>query len=203
MTSQFDDDERLFGRDLIDATQRWAGPVVDARVRHIESQLQQTQAQIVRDNAMRWLDADPQIGETWRKTNQQPEFIDWLNQPDPFSGQPRMRLIQRAFELGDATTVGNHFKAFAAQKIPERLRTRERLPEEPPAGHHPNTPMPNAQGKRTWTRQQVAQFYRDKAAGRYDGQEAEALRLEQDIPKAAAEGRIVDPPMTLTKGAAF
>jgi hypothetical protein len=187
-----------FVNDPVATTQRWT----DERVRRLEGELASTRTSVLRQSAMIALDRDPQIGSTWRETNQQPEFIDWLNQKDPFSGQPRMRLIQRAFELGDATTVGNHFKAFHASRIPARLRTRERLPEEPPAGHHPNTPTPNAEGKRTWTRQQIAQFYRDKAAGRYDGQEAEALRLERDILSAAAEGRIVDPPLKLTRGTA-
>ena len=72
MPNQFDDDARLFGQDLIDATRRWNAPVVDQRVQRLEGDLRSTQTQLARQQVMSALDRDPQLGGTWRQTNEQP-----------------------------------------------------------------------------------------------------------------------------------
>ena len=48
MPNQFDDDARLFGQDLIDATRRWNAPVVAQRVPALENDLRSTQTQLAR-----------------------------------------------------------------------------------------------------------------------------------------------------------
>jgi hypothetical protein len=45
-------------------------------------------------------------------------------------------------------------------------------------------------GKRVWTRAEIAQFYRDKSAGRFAKREAHAKKLEEDIFAAQREGRV-------------
>jgi hypothetical protein len=205
------EDVEAFGEDLITASRRWAQaevrPVVERLERRI-TELQSGQSNIQQETAqarvMTSLDTDPELSGKWRDINMQPEFLSWLGQVDPFSGQQRMQLLQGAFASGDAVRTGSFFKAFvkehtavtnnsAAVDTQTSADAGTQLPLENLAA--PGRAAGQGQGgasteKRTITRKQVTDFYRDCAQGRYANNEAARLRLEADIFAAAAEGRI-------------
>lgn len=200
MNNQFDNDARLYGDDLIQGVQRWAQPVVDRRVAHLEGQIGQLRTQTARDRVMAALDADAELGGNWRTINDDPAFLAWLNTVHDLSGQPRITLLRKAFDAGDPQRTGAFFRAFLASRTPARERTATRLPMENPAQSRRQPPISATvagQGKR-WTRAEISKFYEDCRLGRYDQREGDRIKLEQDILAASRDGRIVDPLPKLT-----
>lgn len=200
-----------FGDDLINAAQLWAEAKLSPRIAKLEAEIErlrsghtEIQQQTAQDRVMSSLDADPELGGNWRTINENPEFITWLNQVDPFVGQPRMRLLSEAFGRGDSVRTANFFKAFITEHTavqpdpappvhtpqPEADRVSLETLAAPgrPAGSVANSGASTE--KRMWTSTQISAFYRDCADGKYAAREAEKLRIEQDIFSAAAEGRV-------------
>jgi hypothetical protein len=159
--------------------------------------------QNVRDSLETTMDRDV---PNWRDINYQPEFLDWLKLPDPYSGGIRMNMLKAAYDQNDTARVRAFFKGFLAE---EAATT--------PAGYQPDrNPQPAAGGtgkipleslaapgraksaaangapteKPVFTRAQITQFYLDKTNGRFRGRETEATRIEQQIFEAQNEGRI-------------
>ncbi len=190
--NDFKNDADLFGEDLIVASQRWARPVVDGAVNQLRGELGQLKVETARNRCMAALDADAELGGRWRTINDSPDFLNWLAAKDPMSGEQRMALIRRAYDLGASDRVAAMFRAFLAEQLPARQRTNQRLPFEPGA-LGASTPT-DANGRRMWRRADIAKFFADRRAGKYDQREAEGLRIEADIVAAPRDGRIIDPP---------
>lgn len=210
------EDIEAYGEDLVKAVQRWVNPAVQPLLAQIETLRgeidrlrggqQQIHTETVQDRVFRTMDADPEIGRTWRETNNDPEFIAWLQVGDPLAGLPRLQLLRNAFDQGDATRVGRFFKAYLAEHTAVSQPPAPAPVHTTPQGEADGRPSleslaapgraassgqpPGAPEKRVWTRQQIAAFYKDCSTGKYAGREAEKTRLEQDIFDAAPEGRI-------------
>lgn len=210
------EDEETYGRDLIEAAQRWAVarvmPEIEAlrrelaEVKTIAPRVEQVAAENAQQRIMAALDADPAIGRTWRQVNEQPEFIEWLNQQDPFTGQQRMALLREAFVGGKVAQTAAFFNAFLREQTavsPPPAAPPPQTPAQPEAGRPsleafaaPGRPAaaPAPAGappeKRIWTPQTIRDFYRQVQRGVFNGREAEKLRLENDIIAAAQEGRV-------------
>jgi hypothetical protein len=192
MTAHMDDVE-LYGPELIEAAQRWAQPVVAQHVGKLERRINQLQAESARGRVMATLDGDPQLGGKWRALNEDPGFLAWVGQKHEFSGRPLVELMRDAFDRGDAHRVAHFFSAYLAGQLPARQRTAERLPLE--ARHNTTLRSADLAPRRSWRREEIAAFYRDVAAGKYDNDEAEKLRIEREIVAAARERRIANPPL--------
>lgn len=225
-------DVEEFGPDLIAAARRWARAEFDqeltalradfnalkGEIGKVGSTQQQTVTMTARQSAMLGLDNDPELGapapngvragdgthQLWRVVNDDQSFTAWLNQADPFSGQPRMRLLREAFDAGNSARMKVIFKAFL---------TEQTVTQGSPAPSPSHTPAPGTAGpsleslaapgrsngpvpvgapaeKRVWTHNDITAFYRDVNKGVYAERPADKLRLEQDIFLATREGRI-------------
>jgi len=141
----------------------------------------------------------------WIDQNSDPEFIGWLQQAEPFSGIRRHDLLTKAFELQDAPRVIKFFQGYldeaaaTGQRPPTTLTpssvnpTNGKVPLETFAAPGRAAPAPASAPpgqKPTYTRAQIAQFFTDKAAGKWRGREAEAAQHEADIFRAGPEGRV-------------
>lgn len=137
----------------------------------------------------------------WRTQNQDPEFLEWLELPDVYSGARRMDLLRQAFDRSDVARVLAFFNGFNAEKqaaapapsAPAPLpapavrledlaapgRARTQAASAPPAGEKPII-----------TAAQISQFYDDCRRGRYNGRDADRIALEGQIFEAQREGRI-------------
>lgn len=122
----------------------------------------------------------------WEAMNVDPGFIDWLGVMDDFAGEPRMNLLQRAFEARDALRTAKFFQTFKQTKQSWAANAETKLNEQvtPPAS--PTPPAPPA--KKIWTRPEIAQFYNGVRRGQFS--EADAIAIEADINAALIEGRI-------------
>lgn len=146
----------------------------------------------------------------WRTLNEDPEFLAWLDQVDPFSGQERGTLLVAAFERFDAPRVEAFFvgyqKEHAAVTPPTPTPDPTPVPAAPPAAAGtqvtlesmvaPGTPKPGAPrtpdgaDKRVWTRKEISEFYRTVNAGKFRGTPEQRKAIEADIFAAQTEGRI-------------
>jgi hypothetical protein len=69
----------------------------------------------------------------WRRVNVDPEFIRFLQSPDPnFPGLTKLQSIQAAYDACDSTTVIGHFRDF------KESRAKKSTPENPNPTPNPN-----------------------------------------------------------------
>lgn len=146
----------------------------------------------------------------WREINESPEFLDWLAQPDPFSGVTRHDLLRQA---GASPRVVQFFKAYlnesqairghqeAQQQAPEPVQARQAGPivdkTSLVAPGRPSSSQGTGAGgavdsedPQFFTQKQISAFYREVQQGKWKNRPKEKDKLERAIHKAAMEGRV-------------
>lgn len=202
------EERETYGDDFIDVAGRVARETIDPELARVQQELAElkqslgqvsTQTQEQKMHAMyQSLDNDL---PTWRQINKDPKFLAWANLRDPYSGAIRMNMMREAHAAGNASRVLAFFKGFLSDEAITAPATIQPSPNE---GKIPLetlaapgraktsasqvTATPDA--KETISRAEIRAFYRDVNAGKYRGNEAEKLRLEQMIFDAERNGRI-------------
>jgi len=204
-----------YGEEFFDVVGRRAKeeilPVVetfDERLKRLETG-QQAVGQVVEQSQKRGL-YDTLYDEVpeWKELNHHPAFINWLANPDPYSGRQRQEMLSEAFSRHDASRVVNFFRGFLTEAT-----------GSPPNNSGPQgqsaPPLPNGNGsgkptleqfaapgrarsapqqlppdKPMYTHAWIAKFMADKRTGKFRGREPEADAIERDIFQAQHEGRI-------------
>lgn len=123
-----------------------------------------------------------QRGIDFDQQNNDPLFLEWLNEIDTFSGVSKQQMLSQAFESGDLSRAAEFFTAYAGQQV-----TSQKIEPKPkPSMEEHVTVKSNAAPKENvmdtpvaWTQQQIREFYRNKTAGMYSPEEAE--RLENQL----------------------
>lgn len=200
-------DAEVYGEDLVAAARRWARDEVAGEFSTLRQQiasLQGTTNEALQETRQESVKSHLDVHfPNWQTVNQSNDFILWLKNTDPFSGVERHRQMIDAYRAGDGNRVLNFFQAFdrehtaitpapgiqptqtapAAGRVPlENLAAPGR--SRTPAGNGaPNEPQ-------YFTNQEIAAFYRDVNAGKFNGRDADKARIEKDIVDAAANGRI-------------
>ena len=144
----------------------------------------------------------------WQAINRCPEFAAWAKELEPYSGQPRMKLIREAFDRHEGDRVVRFFQGFlseAAALDPANAQPGSRTAPSPNGqagqgkipleafaapGRARSAPLELPPEKPTYTRAAITQFWADKRRGLYKGREPEADQIERDIFQAQHEGRI-------------
>lgn len=209
-----DEDVQAYGQDLVQATRRWARAEVTPEIETLRQQVagfqseiqrlngvsQQTSQETRQERVKNYLDARLPV---WRQINDDQGFLGWLSQLDPFSGDKRHDLLQKAYNQGDPERTLSFFRAYqdehtaVAQAPPASAHTPDngagKIPLEQLAAPGRGSATPAAQGapgKRIWSQADIAAFYRDAQRGRFNDDPAAKLRIEQDIFAAMNEGRV-------------
>ena len=188
------------------AREELAAEIVELRqtVKNLQEKLGQVGGYVASTARQRMLaELDQSIPE-WRELNEDPNFLAWLRLPDTYSGAIRHELLKAAYERNDTARVKAFFKGFLAEEAavaprstdPDRTQTNQsgnKVPLEAFAapGRAKSAAATAPAEKQVFTRAQIAQFYRDVAAGKYSGREKEKERLERQIFEASREGRLV------------
>jgi hypothetical protein len=139
----------------------------------------------------------------WKSVNEHPRFHEWLLSADPLSGLQRQTLLTDAHNNLDVNRTVSIFKtwkresgmsdapAAAAAAATNKATNVSKLERQVAPGRASSGTTPPAQAqKKQWARSEIADFFRDKQAGRFKGREAEARALESDIFLAQREGRV-------------
>jgi hypothetical protein len=210
-----DEEIKDYGEDLIDVIGRKAReiaqaefqPMIDglkAQINTLTDKVGATGQRVAKqeqNEVFAVLDRDV---KDWREVNVDPAFNAWLEQVDPFSGQPRKRLMLDGFEAKNALRVKSFFDSFLKENA---VVTPDPTPT--PAGEAgaagtlalgdyvaPGKPSstPGQAGapkeKRIWTNKEVGKFYSDSQKGHFKKRPDDKARIEADIMAAINEGRV-------------
>jgi hypothetical protein len=199
-----------YGADLIDVMKRAAREAVQGEINKVKQEnkqlreelgsFQQGMAQKARDDIYGTLLSEV---PNWQEINTDKDFLQWLEERDLFSGQPRGALLQEAFEHNDAARVVAFFKGFLRERKtvePDQTAPPQAQPSAQPAQTldtmvapgKPRGGAASSQGdqKRMWSQAQIHAFYQEVHHGKYRGKEKEQRAIEQDIIAATKEGRV-------------
>ena len=183
--------EDQFGEDFVSFVQRMiassaAKPDNSAEVNELKRKVEQFETEKAQATTASFWAVLTELVPDWKTVNDDPKFHAFLAQYDPQTGVQRQQALATAQQALDPDGVAAVFNAFKKQQPPE---TKPRIPDDqvdPPSSRSTTTP----QGGRIWTGAEIAEFYKDKAAGKYRTKPDEAKRLEADIFAAQREGRV-------------
>jgi len=208
-----DEEVAEFGADLTDFIRRVAQdsvlPAVEKRLQPVQQQVEkattdaastaQEQVRLSHERLLATLDRD---FAGWRELNRDPQFLEWLAQPDPYSGFARQELLTQAYERFDAPRIVAFFSGYRNEHavvtpptppaVPAPGASQRTLddfvaPGQPKAGA---TGAQNGAGKRIWTQAEIKRFYDDRRSGKFKANPDRAAEMERDIVAAAREGRV-------------
>lgn len=210
-----DEEIREFGADLIDVIRRVAReenssllPEIDRRVAPVAQRATEaTQVanaaagRVARNDQQSVLELLNEKVPKWQELNEDPEFLNWLDQRAPYSKQTRAELLTQAYQTHDGPRVVEFFEGYLKEHA---AVTPSPTPPAAPAAPQkklddfvaPGTPKTGAastqdvSGKRVWARAEISKFYVDVQQGKYRTRIDEMKKLEADIFAAQKEGRI-------------
>lgn len=171
----------------------------NAQLRGLLGGMQQQTVQSARQTMLDTLDGEV---ANWRELNSQPEFIGWLENLDPYSGQKKLDMLRAAFEGNNAPRVLAFFRgylnenaAFTAGNGPSTAGQDPQVsldtlvaPGRPSDGN--DTRAQEGNTKKIWTQQEIGSFYNDVNRGVYRLRPEKKAELEADIFDAQLTGRI-------------
>lgn len=189
-----------YGPELLDLVARVAQGTITPELRQmmaeqaeIKKQLgaaSQAVAQTSQEKVWAALDA---ALPNWREINSSDEFLAWLQEPDVFSGSPRIASLQGAFNSYDATRVVSIFRAYVGKTpVPTPSRTTPVVdrgtlvaPGQPRGGA---MEAPEGNRGRILSEQEVGDFYTRVRKRQVTPEEYK--RVSAEIALAVAEGRV-------------
>lgn len=196
-------DADAFGADMVQMVQRYAQQTysdivaefgqhaakLDARVKAIEEMVNGVSQKTETTLESQFLATLRQLVPDYETINESQEWRSWLAQADPVYRMPRQAALDRASGQYDAEGVAAIFKAFKDSRpaAPSAALAAQVSPGTSGGGYAP----PQEPARQVITQKFVNTFFNDVAKGRYRGREEEAARIEQEINRAAAEGRIL------------
>lgn len=185
ISSQLSEEEmELLGPELVQVIQKLVGRQGTAEV----DQLKQEVSSLKRNEqehaeAEFWAAINSRVPD-WQQLQSTAEARQWLTGYDRMTGMTRNQLLVSAQQSLNAYQVVEIFNQLRqdTQGNASRVPANKVTPQQSRA-----TNAPQPQGD-IWTRDSINQFYRDKTTGRYS--EEEGRKLEDDLFKAQAEGRV-------------
>lgn len=198
-----------YGEELIDMVKRAAREEFIPEITRLKEENTQLKQQVggvtnsmVQNARTRLFDALGVEVADWQAVNKSQEFLDWLQDRDPYSGVTRHQMLMQAFEANDAARVIAFFKGFKNEQTAtgvtrpqgeaQKRKPQAGLESFVAPGRPKSTPSPGGaqdQGQ-IWTQQEIAAFYEDVRKGKFRNSEEQKLKIEADIIAAANEGRI-------------
>lgn len=130
-------------------------------------------------------------------------FVDWLNETGEDSDEPRLGIIQRAFQRGDADRCARMINRFK-QEVGLADGNARPDPASPPANAAAALVSPPASGassavrpreatKKTYTVDDINRHYDEKTKGKWKGREDAWQKIAGDMDRAVVENRFSDP----------
>jgi hypothetical protein len=171
------DDVYNYGEDLIGFAQRAAAQAFAPHLQALDQQNAELRRQMVRQQRAQLDAAVAAAVPNWREIDNDPRWLQWLGEIDPFTGAIRQQVLDDAIAAGSASRVLAFFNTFQAQ--------------HGGAARSPGTSRPRTAsgGQQVYTRDQIKQLGELHRKGKLVG--AEWDRIERDIIAAAREGRVV------------
>jgi len=133
----------------------------------------------------------------WREINDSTEFQAWLLEIDPLTNMTRQTYLDGAQRDMDAGRVAQFFASWTqangtTQAQPNRSASNSELAKQVAPGKGRSIGIPQGSEKKTYTPQDITDFFKDVRDGKFKGKEEERDKIERDIFAAQQEGRIVN-----------
>lgn len=137
-----------------------------------------------------------ETGKDWLDINKDVEFHAFMGEQVPYTNQERQYFLNEAKGKLDVSTAAQFYIDYAGTLSSDDKGAALKEPAVPEELIQPDTTsgdsLPPAREEKTYTTDEINQFYRDRREGKYKGKEAEAREIEIDILAAGRDGRIVD-----------
>ena len=159
-------------------------------------QVQQVQAQQKKSGEQTFWSTIASEVPNWSDINNDPDFQSWLLEIDPLTGISRQTYLEDAQKNLDANRVVTFFRTWegATGKTntahADRTAQQSQLQKQVAPGRSRNNGVKASGQNRTYTPNDIQEFYSDVRKGKYKGRDDERGRIERDIFAAQQEGRI-------------
>lgn len=208
------EDTETYGDDLIDLIRRVAvetdagekaklqGEIAELRRQMAATgeQVKEVQGSVTDERRVAYFVDLAKLCPTYDDVDNNEAFKAWLLQTDDFSGFVRNDILQRAYHAFDAVQTAKIFNTFIAQATPEPAPIptppvpdpQAELAQQVSPGQARSSAVitPDTDGKKVWSVAEMDVFYKDVARGDYRGRRADVERIEAEIDRALAEGRV-------------
>ena len=193
-------DKEAFGTDLIDLIERATEAKIagfrdresklQAEIADLKGKLGRVDETVGTSSKELFLDRLGKQVPDWESINVDPGFLNWLAEVDPVYGIPKQVALNSAYEALDAGRTAAIFKQYKASVAPAQPPNKPNLQSQVAPTRSRTSPAPanSAGDKRFFTQGEIAQFYDEWRRGLID--DADAVRIEQEIASASVEGRI-------------
>jgi hypothetical protein len=211
-----------FGPDLIDVVRRVvrqeSGVILDKRLKPVEENVKQvsenvasTTETVAQSDRRRMFDELQDAVPNWQQQNEDPDFLTWLEEEDPYSGMTRQSLLVNALKANNSTRVIALFRGFQQENAvvtpddqeSEKAPSKEdsESPDELNDLVAPGTPKTGTTGAQDesgkgmiWTRRDIEQFTAEKNEWIKRNPEKDMpeklQKLDRDLFAAQIEGRV-------------
>ncbi len=132
----------------------------------------------------------------WETLNQDERFLEWLGDSDPMSGQPRQAYLDDAMAKLDPKRIAHVFNTYkqaaGLSNPPAKKAAKPEVQRQVTPGKSrvtTSSPSVSQDASKIWTSREIEQYYKAVRAGEYQGKEAEARSIEQQIDLAVSQGR--------------
>lgn len=191
-------DEETFGSDLIDLARRAAreefGRLAGSLVAEIRKELNPVREQVGKvaerqgmTEQERFFQSLTDMVADWETINEDPRWLQWLEQVDPLLGAPRQVALDNAQAALDAKRVAALFNMWKEQFQPQQKSANRELERQvAPPKSAGSAPAPAS--KKIWTRQEYERAFDPRIAKTMSQEQLAQLRADADT--AVAEGRV-------------
>ena len=178
-----------FGEPLVDLIRRAAREEVsakDAEIQSLKKKMEGFEVSTTANTEATFYENLAKDVPDWMTINNDPAFHAWLGEYDDLTGYQRQEILSQAEGKRDASRVARFFNAFKQVQGKTAAAASSNLESQiAPATTKSDPPQ---QGKKIWTRAEVADFYSRDRRGEYT--EKQSVAIDTDIQLAVREGRI-------------
>lgn len=160
--------------------------LLEKKLKTVEATVQSQASMMAQQNFYSRLTA---LVPDWERLNTDPDFIDWLQEPEGETGFTRHQLMLMAFEKGDADRVASFFKRFIAQSQQDGSQSPYKARADKNVYPPQRKQVQQEPSKKMFTESEIKEFYRLSALGKIDPKKKQAL--EAEILSALAENRVI------------
>lgn len=195
-------DVESFGADLVEMVRRQANTEIERAVQthlagltdrlgRLEQSLTGVTQATVNNAEVTFRTNLKQLVPDFETINVSPKFLEWLGEEDPVYGEPRQAALDRAANRMDVNRTAAVFLAFKQSLPAQAPAPANDLQSQIAPSRTGASVVPSQASQPMVSQNSITQFYRDQTRGLYRGREAEAQRIEAEINRAIAEGRVM------------
>jgi hypothetical protein len=199
-----DEDREKFGPELIDAMQRVTKQVMREHVAPLQGQLAQRDAKIAQLEAaltkttgdVNTLSFEQRLNlaiPDFEQLNVDPKWVAWLDEIDPFTGEPRRVYAEYVYGAGMVDKVKNVVDLYKSQIAPTQQLSATQRKTELERQAQPTRTAGNVASPQTaqvYTEAQASALFDKVRKLNINGKYEEAARLEAELTAAYMEGRV-------------